>query len=86
MTSQRIGSGGNEYGLDFVGLEDLAELDDRLTYMSLGTDTSEEVRVAEHAVRLEGLGPVREPWVGRATDTADLLESLAAEADVRVPA
>ncbi len=82
MTSQRIA---NEYGLDFVGLEDLAELDDRLTYMSLGTDTSEEVRVAEHAVRLEGLGPIREHWVGRATDTADLLESLAAEADVGVP-
>lgn len=82
MTSQRIA---NEYGLDFVGLEDLAELDDRLTYMSLGTDTSEEVRVAEYAVRLEGLGPIREHWVGRATDTADLLESLAAEADVGVP-
>ena len=60
--------------LKLVGLEDLAALEDRLTYMSLGTDTTEEVRVAEHAVRLEGLGPVREHWVGRATDTADLLD------------
>ena len=43
------------------------------------------VRVVEHAVRLEGMGSIREHWVGRATDTADLLESLAAEADVGVP-
>ena len=43
MTSQRTGSGGNEFGLDFVGLEGLAGQDDRLTYTSLGTDTQQEV-------------------------------------------
>jgi hypothetical protein len=43
-------------------------------------------RAAEHEVRLEGLGPIREYWVGRARDTADLLEALAAEAGVEVPA
>lgn len=39
-----------------------------------------------HADALEGLGSIREHWVGRSTATADLLASLAAEADVTVPA
>ena len=43
-------------------------------------------RAAEHALRLEGLGPIREHWVGRAIDTADLLDTLAAETDAGVPA
>ena len=42
-------------------------------------------RAAEHEVRFEGLGPIREHWVGRAIDTADLLDALAAEADVGAP-
>ncbi len=42
MTSQRNASGGFEYGLDFIGLDELEGQDDRLTYASLGTDTSEE--------------------------------------------
>ena len=55
MTSQRNASGGNEYGLDFVGLEELTGQDDRLTYMSLGTDTSEEVRRGISQVMAVGL-------------------------------
>ena len=43
-------------------------------------------RAAEHEIRLEGLGPIREHWVGRSIDTPDLLEAPAAEAGVEVPA
>jgi hypothetical protein len=42
VTSQRNASGGNEFVFDFLGLEELAGQDDRLTYVSLGSDTSEE--------------------------------------------
>jgi len=42
-------------------------------------------RAAEHEVGLEGLGPIREHWVGRAIHTASLLEALAMDADVGVP-
>ena len=43
-------------------------------------------RAAQHALRLERLGPIREHWVGRAIAAADLLDTLAAETEARVPA
>ncbi len=43
-------------------------------------------RAVAHEVRLEGLGPIRDHWVGRANATADLLTSLAAQAGVGAPA
>ncbi len=42
ITSQGTGSGGSEYQLDFLGLEDLAGMEDRLSYTSLGTDVRDE--------------------------------------------
>ncbi len=38
------------------------------------------LRAVEQETRLEGLGPIREHWVGRANGTADLLAALAEEA------
>lgn len=43
-------------------------------------------QAATHVVRLDGLGPILEHWVGRSKGTADLLKSLAAEAEAVVPA
>ena len=92
MTSQRNASGGNEYGLDFVGLEDLAELDDRLTYMSLGTDTSEEVRrgisqvMAVGLARYSVLAGAGEGLQVRRTDEArDLTDRLVTGDEVEDP-
>ena len=41
-------------------------------------------RASSHGVRLEGLGPIRQHWTSRASQTAELLASLAAEADAGV--
>ncbi len=43
-------------------------------------------RVAEHALRLEELGPIREHWVRPAIAAGDLFDPLAAETDAGVPA
>lgn len=42
VTSQRTGSGGNEYRLDFIGREELVDNDDQLFFRSLGTDVEQE--------------------------------------------
>ena len=42
VTTQETGSGGARYGLDFIGLGDLAPVEDRLSYTSLGTDVRDE--------------------------------------------
>lgn len=42
VTTQRTGSGGSVYSLDFIGLGDLEGVQDRLTYTSLGTDVRDE--------------------------------------------
>ncbi len=42
VTTQRTGSGGAQYSLDFIGLGDLAAFEDRLSYTSLGTDVRDE--------------------------------------------
>ena len=50
-----------------------------------GLGREARARAAEHEVRLEGLGPICEHRIGRAIDTADLLEELAEEAHLGVP-
>jgi hypothetical protein len=42
MTSQRTGSGGYQFQLDFVGRETLAGVEDQLFFTSLGTDVEQE--------------------------------------------
>lgn len=44
VTASETGGGGNQYALDFIGLETLEGQDDRLTFTSLGTDTDDETR------------------------------------------
>jgi len=44
------------------------------------------VQGVANEARLDGLGSICEHWVGRANATADLLASLASEAEVAVPA
>ena len=43
-------------------------------------------RAVEHSTRLKGLGPIGEHWIERATKTSHLLDSLAAESGLEVPA
>lgn len=50
VTNQETGSGGRQYYLDYIGLEELDGLDDQLEFSTLGTDVRDE------AVR--GLGRV----------------------------
>jgi len=42
ITSQGTGSGGSQFQLDFIGLEDLEGAEDHLTYTSFGTDVRDE--------------------------------------------
>ena len=44
VTSERTGSGGNEYWIIFIGLGDFSALTDTLTYASSSTDTRDETR------------------------------------------
>lgn len=43
FTSTGAGGGGLQYTLDFIGRESLEDMDDQLTYTSLGTDVESEV-------------------------------------------
>jgi hypothetical protein len=44
VTSQRTGSGGDEYTFQFIGLRSFTGRDDRLRFSSSGTDTADQVR------------------------------------------
>ena len=55
ITSQETGSGGERYVLDFIGLEELAGLDDQLTYTTLGTDVRDEAVTGLQNVLAVGL-------------------------------
>jgi hypothetical protein len=44
VTSLRTGSGGQEYSLEFLGLEDFEGLDQKLRYVAMGTNTRDETR------------------------------------------
>lgn len=57
MTSEGTGGGGVEYRFDFIGVGDLAGLDDRLTHSSNRTDT--EAEVLEDLTQTLRLGLVR---------------------------
>ncbi len=46
ITSERNGSGGNAYSLNFIGLDDFSAMSDTLFYSSSGTDTDDEQRSA----------------------------------------
>lgn len=92
ITSQRTASGGNEFVLDFIGLEELAGEDDQLTYTSLGSDTSEESRrgitqvLAIGLARYSVLGGVGEGLqVGRTGGTRDLQDRLVTGDEVEDP-
>lgn len=50
VTNQQTGSGGRQYYLDFIGLEELDGIDDQLTFSTLGTDVRDEA--------VQGLGRV----------------------------
>ena len=92
MTSQRNASGGNEYAFDFIGLEELADQDDRLTYVSLGSDTSEEnlrgisqvlaVGLARYSV-LAGVGEGLQ--IGRTGQARELTDRLVTGDQVEDP-
>ncbi len=57
MTNVGNASGGSEYRLDFIGLEDLDGHDDQLTYTSIGSDTSDET--LRGISRVMGIGLAR---------------------------
>lgn len=42
VTTQGTGSGGRQYYVDFIGLEELEGVDDQLTFTTLGTDVRDE--------------------------------------------
>ncbi|NNE36555.1 MAG: hypothetical protein HKN13_15075, partial [Rhodothermales bacterium] len=44
VTSERTGSGGQSYELNFIGLKEFSALSDTLVYTSSGTDTGDERR------------------------------------------
>ncbi len=44
ITQESTGSGGNNFNLEFIGLEALASMTDNLTYTSGSTDTNNELR------------------------------------------
>ena len=50
VTNEQTGSGGRQYYLDFIGLEELDGADDQLTFSTLGTDVRDEA--------VQGLGRV----------------------------
>ena len=92
ITSQRTASGGNEFVLDFIGLEGLAGEDDQLTYTSLGSDTSEESRrgitqvLAIGLARFSVLNGVGEGLqVGRTGGTRELQDRLVTGDEVEDP-
>lgn len=57
MTSQEVGGGGRRFSLDFLGREELAGMEDQLSYTSSATDVEDET--IEGLVRTMSLGLVR---------------------------
>ena len=55
VTSNQMGGGGNQYTLDFIGLQDLAGDDDQLPLTTLSTDTQDEIVTALTRVIAAGL-------------------------------
>jgi hypothetical protein len=55
MTSEGTGGGGQQYFMDFNGLDDLEGVDDRLTYTSNATDTRDETILGISGVLAVGL-------------------------------
>lgn len=67
VTSVETGGGGREFALDFVGEDDLAGIDDRLTFTSGTTDT--EAEILDGLTRVMAAGLVRyAALTGRAGD------------------
>lgn len=55
ITSTETGGGGDVYDLEFVGLEELEDVDDRLRVTTLGTDTEDEILARLSRVIAAGL-------------------------------
>ncbi len=55
ITSERTGSGGRAFKLNFIGLKEFAALADTLFYTSSGTDTGDELRIGLTRKMEEGL-------------------------------
>jgi hypothetical protein len=55
VTSNQTGGGGNQYALDFIGLEELDGDDDQLPLTTLSTDTQDEIVTALTGVIAAGL-------------------------------
>ena len=92
MSSEQTGSGGFQYQFDFIGLEDLADNDDRLEYLSLGTDTREEVLLGISRVIAVGLarysvlgGAAEGIVVARSGSQRDLPQGLVTGEEVEDP-
>ena len=57
VTTQTTGSGGREHTIDFIGLNEYSAIQDTLTYVSLKTDTGDDIRKGlAHVLKL-GLIP-----------------------------
>lgn len=63
ISTQNTASGGREYAMDFMGLGTFADLKQRLTYVSSGSDTEDERRLGISRTFALGLAPflVRTP-------------------------
>lgn len=71
ITTQRTGSGGMEYTMAFIGLQDFAGIQDTLKYVSNRTDTRDDVR--KGMVRVIKLGLI--PFINK-TPIADYITVL----------
>lgn len=67
ISTQNTASGGREYAMDFIGLGTFADLRQRLTFLSSGTDTEDERRRGVSRTFALGLAPflVRTPQGSR---------------------
>lgn len=79
VTSQRTGSGGRSYQLDFIGLEGLEGLDDELTYTSLGTDVRDET--VQGLLRVLAVGLARYNVLAGGGAVLDVREAGAGQPD-----
>ena len=84
VTSQETGSGGSSYQLDFIGLEDLRGVDDRLTYTAFGTDVRDES--VRGVTRTLGVGLARYSLLAGAATVLDVEEASVEGAPERLVA
>lgn len=73
VTGQRTGSGGRAYDVDFIGLEALAGVEDRLSFTSLGTDVADEA--VRGLTRVLAIGIARYSLLAGVTPPVDLVRN-----------